>query len=61
MIHLGSGELIEHVHGGCEQDTLIGLTRFPAKDLREKRLAHSRVANENKIRTLADEGEIEQT
>jgi hypothetical protein len=53
MVHLRSRKLIQHVHGGRKQDTLIRLTRFPAKHFCQKRFAYARISNQNQIRALA--------
>lgn len=36
MIDLRGQQMIQHVHGGGEQDALIRLTRFPSEDAARK-------------------------
>jgi hypothetical protein len=53
--------VIDHIHGGGEQHSLIGLTGAPADDLRKKRFSGSGIADENGAGTFGDELQIEQT
>ena len=52
--------MIEHVHGGREQDALIGLAGAPGDYLRQKCFADTGIADEDDIGSFAEEGEIEQ-
>ena len=52
--------MVEHVHGGGEQDPLVGLTGAPADDLGQIGFAHSGIPNETHAGTVAQEVEIEQ-
>jgi len=52
--------MIEHVHGGGEQDPLVGLTGAPADDLGQVRLAHAGITDETHAGAVAQEVEIEQ-
>jgi len=52
--------MVEHVHSGGEQDSLIGLTGAPANDLGEIGFAHPGVTNETDAGAVAQEVEIEQ-
>ena len=52
--------MVEHVHGGGEQDTLVGLTGAPADDLGQVRLAHAGITDETHAGAIAQEVEIEQ-
>src|SRR5580693_7963186 len=61
MIDLRSQEMVEHVHGGGEQDTLVGLTGAPADDLGQVRLAYAGITDETHAGAVAQEVEIEQT
>ena len=60
MIYLRGQQLIQHVHSGRKQHALIGLTRFPAEHFGQKRLADPRIPDQNQIRALAQERQIEQ-
>jgi hypothetical protein len=60
MIDLRSQEMVEHVHGGGEQDPLISLTGAPADDLGQVGFAHAGIANETHAGAVAQEVEIEQ-
>ena len=52
VIYLRSEQMIQHVHGGGEQDALVGLADAPADDFGKEGLAHPRIPNEHKIGTL---------
>ena len=52
--------MVEHVHGGGEQDTLVGLTGAPADDLGQVRLAYAGITDETHAGAVAQEVEIEQ-
>ena len=52
--------MVEHVHGGGEQDPLISLTGAPADDLGQVGFAHAGIANETHAGAVAQEVEIEQ-
>src|SRR5580704_11451538 len=52
--------MVEHVHGGGEQDSLVGLTGAPADDLGEICFAHAGIADETDAGAVAQEVEIEQ-
>src|SRR5215831_20262350 len=61
MIDLRRQQVVEHVHGGGEQDTLIRLAGAPADDLRQEGLTHAGVADEDGAGAFGDELQIEQT
>jgi hypothetical protein len=61
MIDLRSQEMVEHVHGGGEQDPLVGLTGAPTDDLGQVRFAHAGITDETHAGAVAQEVEIEQT
>ena len=61
MIHLGSQQLIQHVHGGGEKHTLISLTGTPTDDFGQVGFAHTGIADEAHAGAVAQEVEIEQT
>lgn len=61
MIDLRSQEMVEHIHGGGEQDSLVGLTGAPADDLGQVGFAHTGIANETHAGAVAQKVEIEQT
>lgn len=52
--------MVEHVHGGGEQHSLVSLTGTPADDLGEIGFAHAGIANETHAGAVAQEVEIEQ-
>jgi len=52
--------MVEHVHGGGEQHTLVGLTGAPADNLGQVGFAHTGIANETHAGAVAQEVEIEQ-
>ena len=53
--------MIQHVHGGCKQDTLVILAGFPADDAGKECFSHPGVADQHKVRAVAQKREIEQT
>ena len=61
MIDLGGEQVIEHVHGGGEQDALICLAGAPGDQLRQECFAHAGISNEHDIGSFSQEREIEQT
>jgi len=61
MIDLGRQQMIQHVHGGGEQHTLVGLTGTPADDFSQVGFAHTGIPDDADARALAQEVEIEQT
>ena len=50
--------LIQHVHGGCQQNTRIGPT---GKDLGEERLTGSGIPNEDETGAFGEELDIQET
>src|ERR1700730_1676780 len=60
MIDLRGQQMVEHVHGGCKQDTLIGLTGLPTDDFRQKCFAHAWVAEKDRAIALCYELQIEE-
>ena len=60
VIDLRSQQMVEHVHGGGEQDALPGLAGAPADDLGQEGLAHAGIADEADVGALRDEVQIEQ-
>jgi hypothetical protein len=52
--------MIEHIHGGSEQDAVITLAGTPADDFGQHGLAHTGIANEDEIRALEQEVQIQQ-
>jgi len=61
MIHLGSQQLIQHVHCGGEEHTLIGLTGTPTDDFGQVCLAHTGIADEAHAGAVAQKVEIQET
>ena len=61
MIDLRSQQMIQHVHGGGEQNALIGLAGFPSEDAGEECFPHAGIADQHEVGALSQEGEIEQT
>jgi hypothetical protein len=61
MIDLRSQQMIQHVHGGGEDDALIGLACLPSEDAGEEGLAHTRIADQHQVGALFQEGKVEQT
>jgi len=53
--------MIQHVHRGSEQDTLIGLTSAPGNQFRQKCFANPRISDEHNVGSFGEEGEIEET
>ena len=60
VIDVGSQEMIEHVHGGGEEHTLIGLTGAPCNDLGEESFPNARISDEHEIDAFGQKREIEQ-
>ena len=60
VIDVGGQEMIEHVHGGGEEHTLIGLTGAPGNDLGEESLPNPRISDEYEIGAFGQKREIEQ-
>ena len=60
VIDLGGEQVIEHVHGGGEQDALIGLAGAPADDLGQEGFADARISDEDDSGAVGEKGEIEQ-
>jgi len=60
VIHLRRQQVIQHIHGGGEQNALVGLAGFPAEDLGQECFAHARITDEHDVGPLPQEGEIEQ-
>ena len=60
MIDLGSEQLVEHVHGGGEQDAHISLAGAPTEGVSQKGLAHAGIADDHDASALLEEVEIEQ-
>jgi len=58
VIDLRGEQVIEHVHGGCEQHTLIGLTSTPRQDFREEGFPNTGIANDDNAGAVADKVEI---
>ena len=52
--------MVEHVHGGGEQDPLIGLTSTPADDLGQVGFSYAGIANETDAGAVAQKVEIQQ-
>jgi hypothetical protein len=61
VIDLRCEQMIQHIHGCCEQDALIGLAGFRSDDAGEEGLSHAGVADQYKVRALFQKREIEQT
>jgi len=53
MIDLGSQQVIQHIHSGSEQYTLVGLTGTPADDFGQVGFAHAGIADNADTGTLA--------
>jgi hypothetical protein len=58
MVHLRSGELIQHIHGGGEEHALIGLAGTPTDDFCQERFSHTRIADENRTRAFGQKLQI---
>jgi hypothetical protein len=52
--------LVEHVHGGGEQEATVGLTYAPADNFREERFARARIADQDDVGALVEEVEIQE-
>ena len=60
VINLRSEQVIEHVHGGSEENPLIGLAGTPGDHLRQKCFPHAGIADQHDIGSFGEEREIEQ-
>ena len=60
MIDLRSEQMIQHVHGGREQDALVGLTGLPGEDAGEEGLSNTGVTDQDDIGALRQERKIQQ-
>jgi len=61
MINLGSQEMVEHIHGGGEQDPLVVLTGAPADDPGEISFTHAGITDDADAGAVTQKVEIEQT
>src|SRR4051812_27222405 len=61
VIHLGSQQVIEHVHRSRKEHSHIGLARAPADHFRPECLAHSWISNQHQIGAFTEKLQIEQT
>jgi len=52
--------MIQHVHGGSEQHTLIGLASAPGDDFGQIGLSYTRIADDTHAGAVAQEVEIKQ-
>ena len=59
MIDLRCVEVVQHVHGGGEQNALVGLARTPANDFSQEGLPDAGIADEHDAGALVDELQIE--
>src|SRR5262245_3944370 len=53
--------MIQHVHGGGEQDALIVLTGAPGQDLSQKSFSNAGITNDDDAGAIAEELEIHKT
>lgn len=53
--------MIQHVHGGCEEGSDIGLAGSPAEDLGQIGFAGSRISDEDHVGAFLEEVEIKQS
>jgi len=60
VIDLGGQQVIEHVHGGREEGSDIGLAGPPAEDLGQIGLAGPRIPDQDHVAAFLEEVEIEQ-
>jgi hypothetical protein len=60
MIDLGSQEMVEHVHGGGEQHSLVRLAGTPTDDLGQVGLAHAGITDQTHAGAVMQEVEIKQ-
>ncbi len=60
VIDLRGVQVVEHVHGRGEQNTLIGLAGTPADDFGQECLAHTGVADEHDAGALVEKLQVEQ-
>lgn len=59
MIDLGGQQVIQHVHGGSEESSDIGLAGSPAEDLRQVSLAGPRIPDEDHVGAILEEVQFE--
>lgn len=59
VIDLRGQQVIEHVHGGSEESSDIGLAGSPAEDLRQVGLAGPRITDEHHIGAFLQEVQVE--
>jgi len=52
--------VIEHVHGGGEQDALVGTAGLPGEDLGQVGLAGAGIADDHDIGPLLEEVQVQQ-
>jgi hypothetical protein len=54
VIDLRSQQVVEHIHGGGEEHTLIGLTGAPGNDFRQEGFADARIADKDGARSPSE-------
>src|SRR6266566_6739033 len=60
MIDLSGEQVIEHIHGGREQDADVRLASTPTENLSQEGFSHARIADDNHAGTLLQEVQLEQ-
>jgi hypothetical protein len=56
VVDLGGQQVFQHIHGRCEQYTLVGLASLPTKDFGQESFANTRIADQHDIGTLPQDG-----
>ena len=51
--------MVEHIHGGGEENTLIALAGAPTNDFGQKRFSHTRIADDDTAGSFLQEVQIE--
>lgn len=60
VIDLRGIQMVQHVHGSSEQDTLVRLAGAPTDDLSQERLANTGIADEHNAGAFVQEVQIQQ-
>ena len=59
MVDLRGEQMVEHIHGGGEENTLIALAGAPTNNFGEKRFPHTRIADDDTAGSFLQEVQIE--
>ena len=59
MVDLRGEQVVEHIHGGGEENTLITLAGAPTNNFGQKRFAHARIADDDTTGSFLQEVQIE--